>query len=213
MALLSAEANLGRRYTNHSIRSTVMGILGDEFEGHIVIGWSGHKSEQTIKQYVCNIPVATKREICQKLAQPILPKKPKMSEPTATVSKPPDNEAEDIIEVQLDPPQNENLPVQPQENLEFQLQLLDDAPPDEQLINFLNQFEEANLQQENQQVPKPQPPTEAPEAIPLQQIQNHQKNVAMNIKNIQNVNPMQMVPAMLFPHSNVTINCNFGPKQ
>lgn len=51
MAELSAEAELSKTYTNHSIRSTVMGMLDELFEGRHVIALSGHKSENTIKQY------------------------------------------------------------------------------------------------------------------------------------------------------------------
>lgn len=61
MALLSAEIPLSKRYTNHFIRSTVMGILGTKFEGRIVIATSGHKSESTVKQYVKKISTAQKR--------------------------------------------------------------------------------------------------------------------------------------------------------
>lgn len=60
MSKLSTDANLSKRYTNHSIRSTVMGILGDEFEGRHVIGLSGHKSESTIKQYARKLSAAKK---------------------------------------------------------------------------------------------------------------------------------------------------------
>lgn len=69
MADLSAEAQLSKRYTNHSIRSTVMGILDELFEGRHVIALSGHKSENTIKQYARRLAPKKKREMCEALHQ------------------------------------------------------------------------------------------------------------------------------------------------
>lgn len=206
MATLSKEAQLSKRYTNHSIRSTAMGILGNKYEGRIIIGLSGHKSENTIKQYIRTLPPETKKDMSKTLAENILVKKPnnfnfKPIKPaaSATVSKPPQN-AEPMIEVPLDEP--ENIEPQPQANVEIQLQALDDAPPDEVLINFLNAFEAQNV------------PNAAPPAVLNQQQPPAIAKVNNNTMNVQNVQqqvlPNGLMPAMLFPNSNVTINYNFG---
>lgn len=63
MVFTGPEAGLSKKYTNHSIRSTVMGILSDEYEGREVIYWSGHASEGTIKQYVKRVPEKKQREM------------------------------------------------------------------------------------------------------------------------------------------------------
>lgn len=139
MAQLSVDAKLSRRYTNHSIRSTVMGILGEHYEGRKVIGLSGHKSENTVKQYIRKLPTKTKRDMSGTLTSNILPKQPKLDKPftfkstkaSATISKPPQsappeaNTKENSAQVQLAPLQEVAIP---QPNVEFEIQALDDAP-------------------------------------------------------------------------------------
>lgn len=175
-----------------------MNLLGDQFEGRIVIATSGHKSENTVKQYIRQIPAAKKREVSQHLADNILPKKPK---PNESISKPPENPENAVIEIQLD---QENI-TPPADNMQFQLEVLDDAPPDEVLSNFLAQFDPPV------QPSSPQQNLNPPQVLnPVPLVPNQIANNTMNIKNVHNVNPNQLVPAMVFPNSNVTINYNFG---
>lgn len=199
MSNLSKEAALSRKYTNHSIRSTVMGLLGEQYEGRIVIGWSGHKSEGTVKQYIRKLPTKKKREISNYLGNNIQPKAPKyafQSIPAAT-SKPP----EDPL------PQQQNTE-QPQLPQEYDIQALDDAPSDDLLIQVLEEIEKKNEAQQNQ-----------PQAVAVQNPQgnplmpSNTMNIQQNVSNIQNVNAMKppMVPTMYFGgHSTVTINYNFN---
>lgn len=184
-----------------------MGILGVQYEGRIVIGLSGHKSENTIKQYVHTLPATTKREMSGTLANNILTKKPRIDNqfnfrpirPAATVSKAPDN-AEPVIEIPLDEPENIPPPSASEAapNVEIQLEALDDAPPDEQLMNFRQVFDPVNVQN----VPSVQPNKEET----IEKVANN----TINIQNVQQVMPHGMLPAMLFPNSNITINYNFS---
>lgn len=97
MADLLTEAQLSKQYTNHSIRSTVIGILEELFQGRHVIGLSGHKSENTIKQYARRLQPKKKHEMCDALAQNVVPEKatkyqfkaPAKAMASATTSKPP----------------------------------------------------------------------------------------------------------------------------
>lgn len=198
MADISNDAQLSKRYTNHSIRSTVVGILDELFEGRHVIAWSGHKSENTIKQYKRKLAPKKKREMCAALQNEVIPAKVqkyqfKPKQPQATVSKPPD---------QL---QQENNQENNEANLHFDLQALDDAPSDDALISVLEAIEKQN----QMAMYAPQ----QPQQIALQE----QKNT-MNINNVNNVqnvaNPVQgQVPTMYFGgNSTVTINYNFAPK-
>lgn len=195
MANLSKEAQLSKRYTNHSLRSTAMGILGEHFEGRHVIGLSGHKSENTIKQYVRKVPVKKKREMSDKLYENIQPpKQAKENEKKFTFKRP--STSETISK----PPQEPENPTHPQPlQNEFQIQALDDAPPDDVLLNFLSQFD---------------PVSENPPPNPVPLAANNVNNIN-NVNNVQNnVNPnQQIVPNMYFEgNSTVTINYHFGPK-
>lgn len=202
LSFLSVDINLSKRYTNHSIRATVMGILGEKYEGRIVIGWSGHKSEQTIKQYIRKLPAKTKKEISGTLHDVIqLKVQKKDDKPTATVSKrPEENSPSSAANHQNEDPV---VPKEPQQNdMQFQLEDIDDAPPDDVLIQFLNQFDPVT---EN---PPPQP-------IPPQPLQPSNTMNVNNVSNVQNIlGNQKMLPTMFFGgNSNVTINYNFGPPQ
>lgn len=166
-----------------------MGILGDEYEGRQVIIWSGHASEGTIKQYVKRLPEKKKREMSGTLASNILPKKVKENETEAKENAP--EPIDDNNKVNFD--------------LQFNLEELDDAPDDDALNKFLDNFE-ANLN--NNQAPALQANQNNAVAInvPVPPALNQQN---MNVQNMQN-NPNPFMPAMYFTGSNVTINYNFG---
>lgn len=171
---------------------------------------SGHKSEHTIKQYARRLSAKKKRELSGTLSSIInakeakleTPEKLAVKAPTATVSKPPD--------VENSAPENPNPPAKNQP--EFEFEALDNAPPDDVLIQFLSQFDQpANLPNAPPNVPLPAPvPVQAPQ--PLQP--NHTMNIQQNVKNVQNMQnvPRMPPPAMYFGgNSTVTINYNFGP--
>ena len=67
MKYLSEEAGLSsNQYTNHSIRATCITLLDRaQFEARHIIAISGHKSENTIKQYSKGCSSEKKRERCQ----------------------------------------------------------------------------------------------------------------------------------------------------
>lgn len=187
-----------------------MGLLGELYEGRKVIGWSGHKSEAMVKQYVRKLSTKTKREMRGHLANEMMHKVPKMDTqqkyhfkaiPSATVSKPPEDQP-------VQQAQAENAAPQPEPVVEFQIEPFDDAPSDDVLINFLNAFEMPQnnpVQNDLQNAPLPHQPT-----VPnvLQPVATN--NNTMNIQNVKNVAPNQAVPAMYFPNSNVTINYHFN---
>lgn len=212
MQNLSKEANLSRKYTNHSIRSTVMGLLGEEYEGRIVIGWSGHKFESTVKQYICKLPAKRKKEISHYLGTSIKPKVAKIDSTglssnrvTTTVSAPPNQQQTPPFpnegNVQENTVQAINLPPQ------YDLQALDDAPADDILLKVLEDIEKKNTEiQQPNMIPIAQNPQ-----MPL--VPNNTMNIQQNVSNVQNVNAVKpnMVPMMYFGgNSNVTINYNFN---
>lgn len=175
-----------------------MGILGEHFEGRHVIGLSGHKNESTIKQYVTKLPTKKKKEMLDTLAinvqpegTPPTPKKFQFKKPTATVSKPP--EAENIL------PNNQLLDLQP----------IDDAPPDDVLINLLNQLEA----EQSNQVQIPNAPPQVPQLQPPEPLGTNNTMNIQNVSNVQNVSANnRMMPTMYFGgHSSVVINYNFAP--
>lgn len=133
------------------------------------------------------------------LASNILAKKPKVDNP---IQRNDENEAPDVPAIII--PQENEAEV-PNFDLHFDLEELDDAPNDDVLNQFLDNFEQlqANANAVAQPAKNPQQAL-----VPM----NHQVNVnapALNIQNVQN-NPNKVLPAMYFPGSNVTINYNFG---
>lgn len=216
MSQLSIDAKLSKRYTNHSIRSTVMGILGEQFEGRHVIGLSGHKNEASIKLYACRIPESKKREMSAMLGENAQPApgqnqqgKPKFKFQKiapASVPKPPEND--DNLQA---PNLQENAA---QNQIQYDLEPVQDEPTDDFLLKFLQQFDPVT-----ENPPQPVPLQDPPQV--LQPLPSVSGNNLMNISNIQNVQnvaqPNQkqnVVPHMFFGgNSNVTINYNFGPQQ
>ena len=90
MKTLAKDAKLERNdYTNHSIRSTVISNLDrNGFEGRHIQAVSGHKSEATIKECSVKCPENKKREMCDALADSIIPKKITRPTPTSTIVNP-----------------------------------------------------------------------------------------------------------------------------
>ena len=59
------------KYTNHSIRATCITLLDNaQFEARHIIAMTGHKSENTIKQYAKYCPNDKKRQMSDALATP-----------------------------------------------------------------------------------------------------------------------------------------------
>ena len=69
MATLSSKYDLSQRYTNHSIRVTGLQALEDSnFEGRHIIRISGHKSENSIKNYARKLSASRKRSMSSALS-------------------------------------------------------------------------------------------------------------------------------------------------
>lgn len=112
----------------------------------------------------------------------------------ATVAKPP--------EENVDVAQNAEVP----ENIQLlELQAIDQVPPDDVLINLLNDLEA----QQNQATPQNQIAPVA-QALPLQP--SNTMNIS-NVQNVQNVSAShRQMPTMYFGgNSSVVINYNFAP--
>ena len=66
MATMSQKYSLSQRYTNHSVRVTSVHELDDAFfQDRHIIRISGHKSEQSIKNYARRLLKAKKRKISE----------------------------------------------------------------------------------------------------------------------------------------------------
>lgn len=209
MKKLSVNAGLSTKYTNHSIRSTVITAWDNSnIEARHIIGISGHKSEETIKCYSKRCPTKKKREmadiISEKLGNP-----PKKCKPNAKDQNP-------------DDPPNEGssaVPMLSNANFDFE----DWVPIDNNKADFeLSQIIEA-IEKENANVNNPQDI-----ALPVVPKNNGTASAAMsampstsgmplttqnsNILNFNQAQSFPIVPKMYFPQSNVTINYNFQSK-
>lgn len=212
MKVLSYNAGLSKIYTNHCIRATVVDVMQEhEFKNREIMFTTGHKNESSLNSYSTKLAPKKKREISQCLSKQLGEEaQPAAKIPKVTISKAPDdqqnlpprNEEEPVIEVQLDPPQNENLQLNiPLENAEV-------LPPeqwdsDENLVKALEEIEKQNAHLFNHQEQAPSAPTPGNILVPV----NH--NV-QNVQNVQQVSNKNAVPLMYFPGSNVTINYHFN---
>ena len=189
---LSKDVKLDGQYTNHSIRSTVIKTLDNAgFEARHIIQLSSHKSKATIKEYSTKCPETKRKQMFDSLTDAMLPKEKKIKHQS---NKSP---AEfDIVDVK------QNLP-------NFDLQEIDDFETinDTLLAQILDEQdkENPNNNTDNSNNNNNQIQPSVPKQVPMQQ------NSQFNTQVInQNIPPNFRLPAMYFPHSNVTINYNFG---
>ncbi len=76
MKVLSDNAQLSDKYTNHCVRSTCIQNLDDaDFEGRHIITISGHCSESTVKPYTKKTSDSKKHAMSDSLHEKIEPKK------------------------------------------------------------------------------------------------------------------------------------------
>lgn len=134
------------------------------------------------------------------LGETIAPKKPKNDNIPATISKPPETNQEN----QNTPPENDG------NNIQFELAALDDAPPDDVLLKFLQQFDPITEDPPQNLAIPDKPAPELAEVLALMNTRNIQ-----NVSNVQNVVPNQKIlPHMYFGgNSTLTINYNFAPSK
>ena len=87
MKNLSSKASLSKIYTNHSIWHTVVTTLDEKYEAHHIMAQTGHKSENSIKNYSKKCSSTKKREMSDELAAKMNIKKPKSNESLAPLDK------------------------------------------------------------------------------------------------------------------------------
>ena len=192
MKTLSQNANLSKEYKNHSIHATVVTHLNNKgFEARHIMATTGHKSEISIKNYSRRCPSNKRKQMFNALAENLVEndaKKPKIEIQTSEFAAPQEDQNFNLGLVELNTINQNDL------SDIFQLDN-DIESPD--LLNIITQIEKEN----QQEVPKEET-RNIDVAAP-----NTTKTV--NVANIQNVTqklPQNIVPNMIFPHSNVTIN-------
>ena len=180
---LTKSVKLDGNYTNHSIRATVITTLDREgFEARHIIQLSSHKSESTVKEYSMKCSENKREEMFQSLTNAMQPKNKKQKSSTPA---PANINIDDV---------KENLPT-------FDLDPIEDFETidDNLLVDLLNQTvenENTNSNNNNNQ----QLASAVVPQINTQVINNNSSGLPPNFR----------IPPMYFPHSNVTINYNFG---
>ena len=186
-------------YTNHSIRATCITLLDRaQFESRHIIALTGHKSENTIKQYAKGCSNEKKRQMSNELASKIEPKK----------KKPTTGENTKITESATTP----NAP-------SFDLGTFDFLPfeeDDDILMKYLNENPQlgSDVPVDNKAIAvPPSVKTPVPTNISTPAAPPLQPNVMTNtVQNVQNIGYPPIAPKFLFSNSNVTINYNFNSK-
>ena len=197
MKFLSEDIKLSMAYTNHSIRATVITTLDkDGFEARHIMKLSSHKSENTIKEYATTCPDNKHKEMFDSLNKALVPKKAK--NPTSTVSKQQlesDKETKKTQDIEKVVQNLPNFDLEPIEDFDT----IDDSILATLIYNTSDQNKNNNNSNQKQLEVNPTvPPLPNPGILQTQ------------VNNVSNKFPM--TPQMYFPHSNVTINYNFGNK-
>ena len=196
MKFMSTDLHLDTQYTNHSIRATVISTLDrDGFEARHIMKLSSHKSEATIKEYSVDCPDNKRKEMFDSLSNALVKK-------TCTVSKPSDTDSQQSNEPTISDVV-QNLP-------NFALQPLDmyDTIDDSILANLIYDSPNNEGTDKNKQETEKKSETAlqvVPQNVNVPALPNA-TNTQVNVKNQK----FPILPQMYFPHSNVTINYNFG---
>lgn len=184
MPTLYINAGLSKRYTNHCVRSTVMGILDrGKFGARKIMRWSGHKSETSIKSYAHTTSDEEKKEMANFLNNAAMRKEnkpPKSDEGKvvpATVSKA-------VVDVQNEPKSSE---------MDLSLQDLLELTPEQEKKLLKDLF--------TTEMDIPQGPS-----IP----QNPSNSVVQSVNNVAKPVTTSVAPKMMFANSSVTINFNIN---
>ena len=196
MKQLSKNAKLSQEYKNHSIRATVVTNLDTKgFEARHIMATTGHKSEVSIKNYSKKCPSNKRKQMFDALSEKFVDNKKPKIEPSSTVTSPQKNE------ILQDP--NFNLGMAQLETINDEdlcdIFGSDDAIETPDVLDIITQIEKEN-----------QVAVQNPQTMPQRQSASEQQstNNTINIQTVQQ-RMRNMVPNMLFPHSNVTINYNF----
>ena len=180
------------RYTNHSIRATVIGTLDDKgFEARHITAISSHKNENTIKTYSKKCPESKKREMYDTLNETLIAKKPKQDVPEQKPLLQNDQNATiNITDMQ-------SMGIQMEENMNINNNNSNEnLPPNFQLVPF--DTDDDNLLLKYLQ--------EHPIAEEKQPVPVNRSSTSTNIMTTS----MPVIPKMYFQNSNVTINYNFS---
>ena len=203
---LCKSVNLQGVYTNHSIRATVITSLDNAgFEARHIIKLSSHKSEATVKDYSIKCPDSKRKEMFESLSAKIQPKNKKPKTATVSIAEPKENAIATLNQDIL------NMP-------DFKLEELNDYDTidDNLLANLVYDLPTENQNVNNNNSTMTQDQGQTANAItPFGN--NHQLNIPAQPqintqfinRNVQNP-AVPRLPQMYFPHSNVTINYNFG---
>ena len=200
MKRISKEAGLSQSYTNHCIRATVITNLDDAgFEARHIKAVSGHKSDETIKNYAVRCPENKKREMSDALSNRLNSRK---IPPTSTVSVPPTEQTEKFETINFD-------------------DIVDFIPIDNNADDFdiTNVLSEVSNREENvaktseiaiQSEKAMAPIQQNIPVMPQVQVPNIAFTPQNNIMNVTQANSFPLIPQMYFPNSNVTINYNIN---
>ena len=199
MKNLSKNAALSKMYTNHSIRATVVTNLDQAgYKAHHIMATTGHKSESSIKNYSRMCPSNKRREMNDTLAGKLSnnmntpgPSKKIKNEPTSTVTAPEEPNFDLGIA---------NFETIDQRDLD-EIFNGDNLIELKEILDLVTQIEKEN----SQVVPETAVPETRDENQQIAK-QPQAKNNTVNISNVAHVNCQPLIPHMLFPHSNVTIN-------
>ena len=199
MKNLSANANLSKEYKNHSICATVVTNLDEKgFEARHIMATTGHKSEVSIKSYARHCPTRKRKEIFDALSENY------GGENTQSAAKRPKCELTETVSTAPPVPPNFNLEIKELETINPEdlsdIFAVDTGIESLDVLDIITQIEKENqeIQPKNTEVQIVKPTPSA--------------NKTINFSNIQNVQQKlpNILPNMIFPHSNVTINYNFN---
>ena len=202
MKNLSNAAKLSTTYTNHCIRaSTVTELDTQGFEARHIMAVSGHKSENSIKNYSSVCPDNKKEQMSDALARK-MNKNQSETAPNAI-----GNNSETCRPV---PQEVQNLNTANFDIVPLLNEMDNDPLESEDFLQMIDKIEKENqhlIPSVTQPVPQPITTTTAVSMSKNPPVNNLASN--MNYNSItQNVNRAPLLPHMFFPHSNVTINYN-----
>ena len=194
MKTLSTNAGLSKQYRNHSIRATVVTNLDQKgFEARHIMATTGHKSEVSIKNYARKCPTQKRRELSDALAKSMTKEVQQQNENTPKKFKP---NPEPVINTPTFNLEGAELGTINEHDFNNIFGYDDPLVELQEVMDLVAQIESEN----NSSVQK----AESPKTPKTPKTYN-----VSNIANIANINRLPLMPNMIFPHSNVTINYNF----
>ena len=198
MKTLSKNTNLSIEYKNHSIRATVVTNLDEKgFEARHIMATTGHKSEVSIKSYARHCPTKKRKEIFDALSENLVNQ-------SENVAKRPKLELTETLSIAPSEPPNFELEIKELETINPEdlsdIFAADTGIESPDVLDIITQ-----IKKENQEIQQKETQVQTAKLIPL-------ANKTINFSNIQNVQQKlpNILPNMIFPHSNVTINYNFN---